>query len=182
MSFTIDGVRPSFLIVSHVESAKVASFSRCSAKRRKRLSLVFRLAGLDINASGYLFRFRGIFGRELGLYRNEVLSLRNSATDIAGSRRGNNKKIRDIVVEKKKPCREYQPVTRKGNLRNREPLKCCKCNEQRDFTSLRCLIAKRFVGIENVSTAFDEKSIDRILFRRKDETTVFQDERCKRRI
>lgn len=122
-------------------------------------SFLFSLAGLVINASGYLFRFRGMFRRELGLYQNEVPSLRNAATDIAGSRRGNNKKIRDIVVEKKKPCREYQPVTRKGNLRNREPLKCCKCNEQRDFTSLRSLIAKRFVGIENVSTAFDEKSI-----------------------
>lgn len=145
-------------------------------------SFLFSLAGLVINASGYLFRFRGMFRRELGLYQNEVPSLRNAATDIAGSRRGNNKKIRDIVVEKKKPCREYQPVTRKGNLRNREPLKCCKCNEQWDFTSLRSLIAKRFVGIENVSTAFDEKSIDGILFRWKDETTVFQDKRCKRGI
>lgn len=181
MSFTIDGVRPSF---DRISRRIRQSCIRFSLQREETKTVVLRFSsrwiryqriGLFVSIS------RDVSTRTWPISKRSTLveKYRNGYCWIASR---NNKKIRDIVVEKKKPCREYQPVTRKGNLRNREPLKCCKCNEQPDFTSLRCLIAKRFVGIENVSTAFDEKSIDRILFRRKDETTVFQDKRCKRRI
>lgn len=58
---------------------------------------------MDLNFRGSRYidigALASILGIEPGLYTNRTPSLRNTATDIAGLCRGNNKRIRDGDVE-----------------------------------------------------------------------------------